>query len=97
MSIADHIPAHPDGITRDGLRAVTGLSDRQVRIAINKARKDGWPIINLQDGKGYSIADNDAVIRQQIKLNVSRIADLALQNAKLQKHIREIDGQEVIE
>ena len=92
--IEKQIPIYPDAITRDGLRAVTGLSDRHVRIAINKARKDGWPIVNFQDGKGYSMADGDAEIRRQISLNISRIADLALQNAKLQKHIREIDGQE---
>lgn len=41
---------HP--ISRELLCALTGMSDRQVRDAIAKARRD-TVILNMQDGAGY--------------------------------------------
>ena len=97
MNIIKHIPVYPHKITRSGLCAVTGLPDRQVRQLIHDARMQGWPIINLQDGGGYYLAGDAPTIRQQIALNTSRIAALVALNVKLQKHVREIEGQEVID
>ena len=97
IDIVKHIPAYPNKITRSGLCAVTGLLDRQVRRLIHDARMEGHPIINLQDGGGYYLATDAPTIRQQIALNTSRIAALVALNVKLQKHVREIEGQEEID
>ena len=91
MNIVEHIPSYPDTITRSGLCAATGLPDRQMRQLIHDARMQGYPIINLQDGLGYYMADDAPTIRQQIALNTSRIAALAALNIKLQKYLREIE------
>lgn len=97
VDIVNRIPHYPDTITRGGLCAATGLPDRQVRRLIHDARMQGHPIINLQDGRGYYLATDAPTIRQQIALNTSRIAALVALNVKLQKHVREIEGQEVID
>ena len=96
MNIVEHIPSYPFKITRSGLCAATGLPDRKMRQLIHEARMQGYPIINLQDGLGYYMADDAPTIRQQIALNTSRIAALAALNIKLQKHVREIEGQETL-
>ena len=52
IDITDHIPVgHHNAIRREYLSAVTGLSDRKMRIAIHKARRD-HVILNLSNGNG---------------------------------------------
>lgn len=53
MDIIDFIPiGHENGINRNDLCKLTGMSDRVVRRMIEKARKSNV-IINLGDGSGY--------------------------------------------
>lgn len=65
IDITDHIPVgHHNAIRREYLSAVTGLSDRKMRIAIHKARRD-HVILNLSNGNGYFKPDiNDPVDRK---------------------------------
>lgn len=44
-----------NAVTRTQLRIQTGLSDREIRDCISKARGNGAVILNDQDGKGYYI------------------------------------------
>nr|DAD89735.1 MAG TPA: hypothetical protein [Siphoviridae sp. ctWDo30] len=65
LDIIGYIPAgHNNAIRRQYLSAVTGLSDRKMRIAIHKARRD-HVILNLSNGNGYFLPDmNDPVDRK---------------------------------
>lgn len=54
MNIADFIPlGMKNAITREELRKLTGLNDRQIREMISQKRRE-IPIISL-DNKGYFI------------------------------------------
>lgn len=53
-NILEYIPfGHDNAVKRPALCALTGLSDRQVRMMIENESNADHPIINLQDGKGY--------------------------------------------
>lgn len=58
MNIRDFIPeGRHNRITKKELMALTGLSERKVRSAIEHENQQLLPpIINCQDGKGYFIA-----------------------------------------
>ncbi|MGM0409263.1 MAG: hypothetical protein ACQEQF_00770 [Bacillota bacterium] len=43
-------------VTREELKGVTGLTDRESRILINSMRKKGVPIISSSRQKGYWLA-----------------------------------------
>jgi len=54
MNIIDYIgTGKQNAVTRSALCAITGLSDRAVRQAIEDAWHDGQIIINEQRGGGY--------------------------------------------
>lgn len=53
MNIIDYIPTgQSNAISRRRLRELSGLSDRRMRLEIEKARQD-YAILNTQDGSGY--------------------------------------------
>ena len=55
MSILDYIPyGEENAISREDLKQITGLTDRQMRKKIEIARET-TPILNFQGGKGYFI------------------------------------------
>ena len=55
INIVHFIPkGKANAVTRAQLRIATGMSDRKIRDAISKARRD-TPIINDQSGRGYYI------------------------------------------
>lgn len=68
MNIVDLIPmGRKKAITREALRRAYGCSDREMREAIETARKHKV-IVNLSDGKGYFIPDpND---KEDVRLTV---------------------------
>lgn len=42
------------------------MNDRQMRRVIELAQRDGYPVINFQDGAGYALAkDDEELIRYQ--------------------------------
>lgn len=63
MDITNYIPVgNRNAVTRKYLATVTGFSDRKVRREIEKANAKGeTAIINLQDGNGYFIPDQNDV------------------------------------
>lgn len=74
MSILDYIPyGENNAISREDLKQITGLTDRQMRKKIEIARET-TPILNFQGGKGYFIpteTEQHLVIRW-IRQEVSR-------------------------
>jgi hypothetical protein len=74
MSILDYIPyGEENAISREDLKQITGLTDRQMRKKIEIARET-TPILNFQGGKGYFIpteTEQHLVIRW-IRQEVSR-------------------------
>lgn len=57
MNIVDFIPkGSANAVTRAQLMLATGLDDRAVRDAIEKAREN-IGILNMSDGKGYFLPD----------------------------------------
>lgn len=57
MNIVELIPVgRRKAISRDALRRAYGGTDREMRLAIEQARKTRV-IVNLSDGKGYFIPD----------------------------------------
>ena len=56
MNILDYIPCgEANAISRENLKCVTSLTDRQMRKKIELARET-TPILNFQGGKGYFIS-----------------------------------------
>lgn len=94
MGIESYIPRGAENaISREMLAAVTSDSDRRVRQRIEDARREGYIIINAQDGSGYfQIDPNDltesdlAAISRQYWQNKRR----ALSVLSYQKHLRRI-------
>lgn len=53
FDILEYIPVgHDKAISRQTLSRISGISDREVRRLIHKARRDNV-ILNMQDGSGY--------------------------------------------
>lgn len=87
MDISQYIPfGRENAKTREHLSKETGLSDRNVREAIEQARAQGHIIINNQDGKGYYQSNNIEEINQQYW----QIRHRALSILRQQKHLRKI-------
>ena len=76
--ILDFIPyGHTDEpITREALVTLTGLSDRDVRRLINRAKRDGYDIINV--GHGYYMPDDpdDPNLKAYILKERHRISEI---------------------
>ena len=61
-----------NAITREALAAKLGMSDRQMRKAIEDARYAGLVILNDQNGRGYWISDDVLEMRRQYAKDTSR-------------------------
>ena len=97
MNITDYIPfGRKNAITRDRLSRQTGLTDREARELIEKARRDGTIIINKQDGRGYYQPGPDDVadMLHQYRSNSSRAKSILAQQKHIRKRLRE-NGVEV--
>ena len=70
------------GQTMKDITALTGLSAREVRHAVSELQKNGVPVINMQDGKGYYICEDAHELMKYIKQEHARgIANLARASA----------------
>ena len=79
MDILEYIPyGRENAIKRKTLRDLTGLSDRDMRRAIELARQE-TPIINLQDGRGYYRPDDRDDLQRYVLQEQAR-AKKILQN-----------------
>lgn len=85
-SILDYIPTgHRNAISRRRLRELTGMTDRNLREAISAAGADA-AIVNMQNGEGYFIPDeNDPediwILQQYIFQEDSRIRSMILRTS----------------
>ena len=61
--------------SRLGLQIQTGYTDRQIRKGINELRKDGHPIVNFGDGRGYFITTSAREFDEWKRLFLSRAYD----------------------
>lgn len=74
--IENYIPVGRDNkISRESLRACTGLPDRSVRRLISDARMRGLPIVGDPTG-GYYMAETEADVRLLLAELGSRITKL---------------------
>lgn len=97
MSIIDIIPLGADNaITRSELTAKSGMTDRRMRDAIQKARANGELILNSQDGRGYfrATADDLDEIQRQYKQDTAR-AMAILKRRKAMRDILKAAGRAV--
>lgn len=88
-TLLSYIPrGRENAVTRGYLCAVTGLSDRRVREAIEAARNDGALILNDQSGAGYYTADESDLdaLQRQYRQDTAR----AMALLRRRKHIRRI-------
>ena len=66
IDIMSYIPeGRENAVSRASLCAMTGLKDRNMRLAIEDARHRGCIIINRQDGRGYYTTSDPAEIEAQ--------------------------------
>lgn len=57
--VINHIPIGRDKpVSKDTLRALTGFSEREIRRAVEEARRNGVMIVSSARRKGYYIADD---------------------------------------
>ena len=61
-----------NALSRAALAALTDMSDRKVRMAIESARRDGIIIISAEDGSGYYFSDDLDEIERQYNIDFSR-------------------------
>lgn len=89
MNITDFIPVgRQNAVTREKLRKLTGLNDRQIREMISQARRK-TPIISL-DNKGYFIPSEDekADVEKWIKQEEHRAKSIFWSMAGAKKFIK---------
>ena len=85
--IVAHIPyGKENAVTREYLCLMFGMSDREIRRAIQAARNEGNIIINAQDGRGYYRSNEPADVMKQYKQNKRRALSILVQ----QKHLRRL-------
>lgn len=49
-----------------------GMSDRRMRKLIELAQQEGYPVINFQDGAGYSLAADDRELVRYQRQEIAR-------------------------
>lgn len=93
MDILEFIPyGRNNAIKRKELRDLCGLNDRDMRRAIELARKE-TPIVNLSDGRGYYQPETREEITRYIMQEKSRLKSIN-DNIKVAiKRFNQIDGQ----
>lgn len=90
-----YIPVgHRNAVDRAYLSSATGMSDRRVRNAIHKTRRN-TPILNMQDGRGYYIPDSSDVfdraeLRDYIRQETSRLMSIRWALKAARNQYREI-------
>lgn len=87
--IENYIPVGRENkISRESLRACTGLPDRSVRRLISDAREHGIPIVGDPTG-GYYMAETEGDVRLLLSELSSRMSKLGKCYREVQKHAAE--------
>ena len=95
MCIEDYIPyGKENAVTREELVRRTGISDRNIREMIAKARRTTL-ILNLQDGKGYyrPTKEERADVERFVKQEKSRAMHIFWSICTAKDFLSQIDGQ----
>ena len=71
----------------------TGLSDRVVRQRIEELRNEGHLICNLQNGKGYFIAENDEEVELQYRQDCARAMSILRRIKPFRHYLRSLDEE----
>lgn len=96
MDILTFIPkGEKNAVSRNHLRTVTNLSDREVRRAIAEKRKSGVPILASKHG-GYFIAENIEQIEEYLKWIDSYNTSYYFDFLPLRKMVVESKGQKLV-
>jgi hypothetical protein len=91
--VTQHIQVgRKSAVTRKTLMAKTGFTDRTVRGQIEAAVNDGMLIVNLGEGGGYYVPDDDADIIRYYQQECHRIRSIA---AKLRPFRRYLDSRQM--
>lgn len=71
------IPFAKDGaVRRRTLETRLGISERSIREYIEGLQKQGWPIVNFQDGEGYFFAETAEEVARYKKQERSRARNI---------------------
>ena len=90
MNILDHIPhGRENAVSREALVASTGLTDRNVRLAIQQARDDGALILNDCSGNGYYISDDTKELYAQYKRDRARALSVLKRLKTIRRKLKE--------
>ncbi len=87
MNIVELIPlGEQNAISRKELCRLVGTSDRRMRRIIAQLSRQ-YPICNLQNGKGYFLADNKEVANKMLRQEINRAKSIFLKIWGLRKYI----------
>ena len=98
IDILEYIPVgKKNAISRECLRQMTNLNDRDMRKLISVARRT-TPILNSQDGIGYYIPADDekSEVEAFIKQESKRARTIFYNLKGARKWLKEVDKQEQI-
>ncbi len=87
MSCEEYIPeGHDNAVSRQYLRDMTGMCDRQLRIDLKSSE---CLILNLQDGKGYFKpgTGEEGLVRAFIRQEETRIRSIQKQVQKAKSYL----------
>ena len=81
-----------NAVKHDVLVSLTGLKDRQLRLALEKARRD-FCIINDQDGKGYYLPESKEDAKRYYKQEYNRAMSILKRLDGTKNYIKQMEGQ----
>ena len=80
-----------NAVSRVELASRAGMSDRQMRAAIQQAREDGELILNAQNGAGYFLASADDLnaIERQYRQDTARALSILKRRKAMRRLLKE--------
>lgn len=80
-----------NAVSRAELASRAGMSDRQMRAAIQQAREDGELILNAQNGAGYFLASADDLnaIERQYRQDTARALSILKRRKAMRRLLKE--------
>ena len=72
----------------------TGLPERAVRNRIEELRNEGYLICNLQNGKGYFLAENDEDVKTQYRQDCARAMSILRRIKPFRKYLKSLEDDE---
>ena len=85
-----------NAVKHDTLVSLTGLKDRSLRQALEKARRD-FCIINDQDGQGYYLPESKEDAKRYYRQEYNRAMSILKRLDGTKEYIRQMEGQVEIE